>query len=103
MDQNLDDYSHGGKWDVLSLALPENDIQDAANSITLQDLINLWHDGKGMCNVFTTCSRGKLLHVNRQLDAMKSLRPITITDSVMLPQQKHIRLKHDGCSTVFML
>ena len=85
MDQNLDDYSRGGKWDILSLALPENDIQDAANSITLQDLINLWHDGKGMCNVFTTCSRGKLLHVNRQLDAMKSLRPITITDSVMLP------------------
>ena len=85
-DQNVDDYPRGGKWDILSLALPEVSSTESTDfSIDLQALINLWHDGTGMCNVFTTCSQGQVIHVNRQLDARKSQRPVNIPNSVSIP------------------
>ena len=85
-DQNVDDYPRGGKWDILSLALPEVTTTELKTiSIELQALINFWHDGTGMCNVFTKCSQGQVIHVNRQLDARKSQRPIHIPNSVSIP------------------
>lgn len=84
VDQNLDDYPRGGKWDALSLTLPsvESDISDC---FSLQQLINQWHDESGMCHVCTNVSRGKLLHVDRQVHSVKDLRQITSIDHVLLP------------------
>ena len=85
-DQNLDDYPRGGKWDILSLTLPDAVGSSDANTPTnfsLQDLVNNWHDENGMCNVFTHASRGKLLHVNRQLEAVKDLRPLDLPSTIL--------------------
>ena len=81
MDQPMDDYARGGKETILSLTLPEN----AQSQCSLQDLVNLWHDELGMCNVFTRYTAGKILHVNRQLDTKKDLRPLMISDDIRLP------------------
>lgn len=42
----------GGKEIILSLTLPDLSV----DTCTLQELVNLWHDELGMCNVFTTAS-----------------------------------------------
>ena len=78
MDQNLDDYPRGGKWDALSLTLPavESDIANFSDTFSLQQLINQWHDAKGMRHVCTHISRGKLLHVDRQVQSVKDLRTL---------------------------
>ena len=87
MDQNLDDYPRGGKWDALSLTLPtvDSDSLHCSDTFSLQHLINQWHDASGMCNVCTHISRGKLLHVDRQVQSVKDLRQITSIDHVLIP------------------
>ena len=87
MEQNLDDYPRGGKWDALSLTLPavESDIANFSDTFSLQQLINQWHDAKGMCHVCTHISRGKLLHVDRQVQSVKDQRQITSIEQVLLP------------------
>eukprot|EP00434_Breviolum_minutum_P037612 symbB.v1.2.033357.t1/scaffold4121.1/size44329/8 len=87
MDQNLDDYPRGGKWDALSLTLPTADSGSlhCSDPFSLQQLINQWHDASGMCNVCIHKSRGKLLHVDRQVQSVKDLRQITSTDHVLIP------------------
>ena len=87
MDQNLDDYPRGGKWDALSLTLPtaDSDSLHCSDPFSLQQLINQWHDASGMCNVCIHKSRGKLLHVDRQVQSVKDLRQITSTDHVLIP------------------
>ena len=81
LDQPMDDYARGGKENILSLTLPTQ----ATSHCSLQDLINLWHDELGMCNVFTCHTAGKILHVNRQMDTVKDLRPLMISDVIKLP------------------
>ena len=82
-DQNLEDLARGNKWDALTLPLP---IINDADSCTLQSLIQQWHDPLGMSNVLTTASRGLVIHINRQQDTVKDLRPVTLHPfSVELP------------------
>ena len=82
-EQNLEDLARGNKWDALTLTLPTmNDV----DSCTLQSLIQQWHDPLGMSNVLTTASRGLVIHINRQQDTVKDLRPVTLHPfSVELP------------------
>ena len=80
-DQQMDDYARGGKENILSLTLPDS----ALTQCSLQDLINLWHDELGMCNVFTRFTEGKILHVDRQKESVKDLRPIGVADGIKLP------------------
>ena len=81
LDQPMDDYARGGKGSILSLTMPDQ----TTSHCNLQDLIHLWHDELGMCNVFTCCTAGKILHVNRQMDTMKDQRPLMISDVIQLP------------------
>ena len=95
MDQNLDDYPRGGKWEALSLTLPpvDSDSLHCSDSFSLQHLINQWHDASGMCNVCTHISRGKLLHVDRQVQSMKDLRQLNSIEQVLIP---HSATYHDA-------
>ena len=81
VDQPMDDYARGGKENILSLTLPNSAVQQC----TLQELINLWHDDLGMCNVFTQPTAGKLLHVDRQKETVKDLRTVLIPAVIQLP------------------
>ena len=45
-----------------------------------------------MCNVCTHISRGKILHVDRQVQSVKDLRQITSIDQVVIP---HSATYHD--------
>lgn len=81
VDQPMDDYVRGGKTSILSLTLPALE----TDRCSIQDLVNLWHDELGMSNVFTNDSRGKILHVNRQQDAVKDSRPVDISHEITIP------------------
>ena len=82
-EQNLEDLARGNKWDALTLPLPT---MSDVDSCTLQSLIQKWHDPLGMSNVLTTASRGLVIHINRQQDTVKDLRPVTLHPfSVELP------------------
>ena len=80
-DQQMDDYARGGKDSILSLTLPDS----ALHRCSLQALVNFWHDELGMCHVFTRCTAGKILHVDRQKESVKDVRPIVIEDEIKLP------------------
>ena len=94
MDQNMDDYPRGGKWDALSISLPavDSDTMHCTDTFTLQSLINQWHDASGMCNVCTKFSRGKLLQVDRQVQLEKDMRQLISFDRVFIP---HSATYHD--------
>ena len=80
-DQQMDDYARGEKDSILSLSLPNSSMIQC----TLQELINLWHDELGMCNVFTRFTEGKILHVDRQKESVKDTRTISVADTITLP------------------
>ena len=77
-EQNLEDrgsIARGNKWDALTLPLPTPSGDDF---LTLQTLIHKWHDPLGMSHVLTTASRGLVVHINRQQDTVKDLRPVDL-------------------------
>lgn len=74
-EQNLEDIARGNKWDALTLPLPT---PSGDGFLTLQTLIHKWHDPLGMSHVLTTASQGLVIHLNRQQDTVKDLRPVNL-------------------------
>ena len=76
------DRERGLCFSVVSLPLPSSDV----TTFTAQQLIMNWHDIDGHCKVFTSTSRGLILHLERNQTMEKDQRPIKLDDmSLQLP------------------
>ena len=76
------DRERGLCFSVVSLPLPPSDL----TTFTVQQLIMNWHDLDGHCKVFTSISRGLILHLDRNQTMTKDQRPIKLEEmSLQLP------------------
>ena len=74
------DRERGLRFSVVSLPLPPSNVA----GFTAQQLIMDWHDMEGHCKVFTSNSRGMILHLERNQTMGKDQRPLQLGDMKLL-------------------